>query len=248
MKDNFSLQAAEYAQFRPGYPPPLFDLLFGLCRNFDCAWDCATGNGQIAAVLADRFRQVQATDISANQLANAVQRPNIRYQIGAAEAPLFSEKTFDLITVGQAVHWFDFEKFYAQVQRVLKPDGVLALVGYGLVAIDPPVDTVIGHLYRGVLGAHWDPERRHIDTALTSIPFPFREIPLPAMDIAYAWTLDHLLGYLATWSAVQHFEKNKGCAALDAAFVRSLKNAWEDNPEKVVRFPIFGRVGTLLRR
>lgn len=243
MKDNFSEQSTAYAQFRPGYPTVLFDFLFGLCSQFDCAWDCATGNGQIAAVLAERFRQVEATDISANQLANALQRPNIRYQIGAAEAPLFSAKTFDLITVGQAAHWFDFEKFYAEVQRALKPEGVLALVGYGLLRIDPPTDAVIGHLYREVLGDYWDPERRHVDTALTSMPFPFRETPLPDMAMTYRWTFDHLLGYLSTWSAVRHFEKSTGASPLGAAFVHDLKKAWGNTPDKAVRFPIFGRIG-----
>jgi SAM-dependent methyltransferase len=243
MKDNFSYRAAEYARFRPGYPAALFYFLFARCKHFDCAWDCATGNGQIAAVLAEHFRQVDATDISENQLKNAVQWPNIRYQTAAAEAPLFPDQTFDLVTVGQAAHWFDLEKFYPEVRRVLKPGGVLALVGYGLLKIDAATDRVIDHLYREVLGGYWDPERRHIDAALTRIPFPFREIPLPEMVMEYAWTTEHLLGYLSTWSAVQHFEIQTGVSPLGDSFVRDLEKAWGDAPVKTVRFPIFGRIG-----
>lgn len=105
MKDNFSARSADYAQFRPVYPPQLFDFLFENCQNFDCAWDCATGNGQIATVLAERFAQVEATDISENQLKNALLKPNIRYRLGRAEATDFSDHSFDLVTVGQAAHW-----------------------------------------------------------------------------------------------------------------------------------------------
>ena len=120
MKDNFSAQAYAYARFRPGYPPQLFDFLFGLCRQFECAWDCATGNGQIAAVLSERFGQVEATDISEKQLQQAPQKSNIRYRVEPAETPSFTDASFDLIAVGQSAHWFDFDKFYPEVARVLK--------------------------------------------------------------------------------------------------------------------------------
>jgi len=243
MKDNFSHRAAEYARFRPGYPAALFDFLFAQCRQFNCAWDCATGNGQIAAVLAEQFRQVEATDISENQLRNALLRHNIRYRVAAAEQFVYIENTFDLVTVGQAAHWFDLEKFYAEVLRVLKPGGLLALVGYGLLKIDEATDIVIGHLYRDILDDYWDPERRLVDAALATIPFPFQEIQLPEMASEYRWTPEHLLGYLSTWSAVGHYEKQTGNNPLDEAFVAALRKAWGNEPVKTVRFPIFGRIG-----
>ncbi|GAB4493512.1 MAG: class I SAM-dependent methyltransferase [Saprospiraceae bacterium] len=245
MKDNFSAAAAEYARFRPGYPPQLFDFLFGLCKNFDCAWDCATGNGQIADLLAERFQQVEATDISENQLKNAVQKANIRYRVESAESPSFPENIFDLATVGQAVHWFAFDKFYPAVKKVLKPDGILALVGYNLLKIDEPTDEAINYLYRNILGEHWDAERHHVDAAYTTIPFPFQEIDFPEMAMTYEWSLEHLLGYLGTWSALKHFEKANGHSPLDEAFVERLKTNWHAGEIKTVRFPIFGRVGRL---
>lgn len=242
MKDNFSARSADYAQFRPAYPPQLFDFLFEHCQNFDRAWDCATGNGQVATVLAERFAQVEATDISENQLKNALLKPNIRYRLGRAEATDFSDHSFDLVTVGQAAHWFDFEKFYPEVRRVLKPGGFLALVGYTLVRIDEPVDAVINHLYDHVLDGYWDPERRLVDEALASIPFPFAEMPFPEMDMKYEWTLDAMLGFIGTWSGVQHFIRRNGHSPLDEGLVARLKEVWPEGEVKTARFPIFGRV------
>ena len=242
MKDNFSTQASSYARFRPGYPTQLFDFLFGLCRNFDCAWDCATGNGQIAGALAERFRQVEATDISEKQLQEAVQKTNIRYRVEPAESPSFPDASFDLITVGQSAHWFHFEKFYPEVRRVLKPGGVLALIGYNLLKVDEPTDAVIKRLYSNVLGEYWDAERRLVDEAYTTIPFPFPEIPLPEMAMTYEWTFDHLLGYLETWSALQHYVRKNGRSPLDEAIMEALRAAWSPGTIKTVRFPLFGRI------
>ena len=170
MKDNFSKQSSIYAQFRPGYPSQLFDFLFQNYQNFDCAWDCATGNGQIATHLAERFKHVDATDISENQLKNATQKPNIQYRLGQAEAPDFPTHRFDLITVGQAAHWFDFERFYPEVRRVIKPGGLLALVGYNLLRIDPATEKVIDHFYHDILAGCWDAERHWVEKSYATLP------------------------------------------------------------------------------
>ncbi|MFN0213023.1 MAG: class I SAM-dependent methyltransferase [Saprospiraceae bacterium] len=243
MKDNFSAQSTSYAQFRPGYPVQLFDFLFDKSSNFERAWDCATGNGQIAAALAERFRLVEASDISENQLKNAQQKPNIHYQIGRAESTNFPDQFFDLVTVGQAAHWFDLDKFYPEVRRILKPGGLLALVGYNLLRVDAPTEAVIEHFYNTVLHDCWDGERHLVETAYTTIPFPLDDIPFPALASTYTWRVEQLLGYLGTWSAVQHFIRKNGHHPIDQAFVEQLKTAWPEGEIKTVRFPIFGRVG-----
>ena len=243
MKDNFSTQSAAYARFRPGYPTALLEHLCRISPALDTAWDCATGNGQIAAVLAEHFRQVEATDISENQLKNAIQQPNIRYQVGAAETTSFPDRSFDLITVGQAAHWFDLDRFYAETRRLLKPGGVLALIGYNLLTVDPAVDALVLHLYRDVLGSYWDAERRLVEEAYTTLPFPFEEMAFPETVMAYTWKRDDLIGYLNTWSALQHFVKEKGVSPITPAFLQELEAGWPDGIEKTVRFPIFGRIG-----
>ena len=243
MKDNFSTQASIYAQFRPGYPAQLFDFLCDQCEVYDCAWDCAAGNGQMAAALAQRFRQVEATDISEKQLAQAIRQPNIRYSMEAAETPSFPDGIFDLVVVGQAAHWFDLDTFYRQADRMLKPGGVLALVGYNLLRIDAATDTLIDQFYTGVLGKYWDAERRLVDEAYAGLPFPFPEIGFPEMFMQYEWSVDHLLGYLNTWSALQHYVRENGRSPLDEAFLSELRTVWPKETAKTVRFPIFWRIG-----
>lgn len=244
MKDNFSSQAAEYARFRPSYPPELIRALAALAPAHRTAWDCATGNGQVALLLAEHFDRVWATDISAQQLAQAPAHPRIYYAQEPAERCSAPDGLFDLIVVAQAVHWFDFETFYAEARRLLAPGGVLALVGYGLFQTGTPaLDAVIGHFYREVIGPYWDAERRYIDEGYRSLPFPWEEITLPGdYRMQYKWTLEMLAGYLQTWSAVQHVQRAKGYNPV-AALIPALREVWGDGDWQTIAFPLLLRIG-----
>ncbi|MBO9676233.1 MAG: class I SAM-dependent methyltransferase [Sphingobacteriaceae bacterium] len=242
MKDNFSAQSADYAIYRPTYPQELYDYLLALVKNKESAWDCATGNGQVAKVLAQHFDTVYATDISENQLKNALQLPNITYKVEPAEQISAGNASFDLITVAQAIHWFNFEAFYAEVKRTLKPGGLFAVIGYGLMYIDKKVDKVIYKLYEDLLGKYWDSERHYIEEGYKTIPFPFEEIVAPHFQIKTTWHFNQLTGYLNTWSALQHYKKANERNPLEYLFTE-LKEAWGDDAEKDVHFPILLRVG-----
>ena len=242
MKDNFSAQSAEYAIYRPTYPQELYDFLFELVDKKDVAWDCATGNGQVARVLAQHFQQVYATDISEKQLSQALKLPNILYKVESSELADVPDQSFDLITVAQAIHWFNFEAFYSEVKRTLKPDGAIAVIGYGLMLIDKKVDQVIHKLYEDILGKYWDSERRYIEEGYKTIPFPFEEIATPHFQIKTTWNFNQLIGYLNTWSALQHYKKANERNPLEY-LITELKEAWGDDAEKEVRFPILLRVG-----
>lgn len=242
MKDNFSVQSAAYAQFRPTYPQELYDFLFSLLTEQHTAWDCATGNGQVARELAKHFTHVFATDISENQLKHAVKKENITYLMEDSEKSSFPDNTFDLITVAQAIHWFNFEAFNAEVKRTLKPGGIFAVFGYGVMHIDRQVDAVIHKLYKEILGGYWDTERRHIDEGYLNIPFPFQELSVPNLSIKTTWDFDQLIGYLNTWSALQHYKKaNDDISPLDS-IMPELEVAWGGG-EKEVNFPILLKVG-----
>lgn len=242
MKDNFSVQADKYAQYRPAYPPELFDYLNSMVHSRQNAWDCGTGNGQVASELAKTFDQVFATDISQPQLDNAVQAANIIYSRQAAEKVDFDSRMFDLIVVAQAIHWFDFEQFYGEVRRTAKPHAWLGVVGYGKLEISEPLDQIIGDFYTHVVGAYWDRERQYIDEGYRTIPFPFDEIPAPGFVHRQAWTLEHLTGYLNTWSAVRHFIEKHGFNPV-VQLQSELERLWGHAPTREVRFPILLRMG-----
>ena len=242
MKDNFSTQAAEYAIYRPTYPDNLCDFLFKLVSHKDAAWDCATGNGQVASVLAQHFQHVYATDISEKQLSQALPLPNVVYKVESSDQVNVPDQSFDLITVAQAIHWFNFNAFYSEVKRTLKPNGIIAVIGYGLMSIDKKVDQVIYKLYEEILGKYWDSERRYIEEGYKTIPFPFEEIVAPHFQIKTTWNFNQMIGYLNTWSSLQHYKKANDRNPLEYVLTE-LKEAWGDDAEKDVRFPVLLRVG-----
>ncbi|WP_316735318.1 class I SAM-dependent methyltransferase [Pedobacter aquatilis] len=242
MKDNFSTQAAEYAIYRPTYPKELYDYIFSLVKSKKAAWDCATGNGQVARELALHFEAVYATDISKKQIEQALKLPNIVYHVESSDKVNAENDSFDLITVAQAIHWFNFDAFYSEVKRTLKPDGILAVIGYGIMNIDKKVDKAVHKLYEDFLGKYWDPERRYIEENYKTIPFPFEEIIAPHFQIKARWNFNQLIGYLNTWSALQHYKNANERNPIEYMFTE-LKEAWGSDAEKEIRFPILLRVG-----
>lgn len=244
MKDNFSSASDNYAKYRPVYPDSLFACIQTLLRGNQNAWDCATGNGQAAQKLSPLFNNVYATDISAAQLAQAAQLPNIHYSVQPAEKTAFPDAFFDLVMVAQAVHWFCFDAFYAEVVRTAKPGALLVITGYGKLTISPEVDSVIEKLYTGIVGPFWDEERHYVDEGYQTIPFPFTEIPSPPFSISYQWSLAHLVGYLQTWSAVKHYQKQKGTDPV-ALILDELQQQWGEEELRTVTFPLLLRVGRI---
>ena len=240
MKDLFSSHSQEYSRYRPTYPPELFNFLRKLCAARERAWDCGTGNGQVAGELATFFEQIYATDISINQLSQAVQKPNIHYTKQSAEKTNFPDDQFDLVTVGQAVHWFDFDLFYNEVKRVLKKDAVIAIFGYALFKSNPETDQIIQHFYDNIIGPYWQPERRYLEERYQTIPFPFEEIEAPEFEMKQQWSFERLIGYLNTWSAVKAYENEKKENPVELVKER-LQASFGEVGE--VNFPVLLRVG-----
>lgn len=200
-KDHFSGHAADYAKFRPGYPEALFDWIAAQTPGHDLAWDCGCGSGQASQPLAARYRRVAATDFSAEQIAQATRHPNIDYRVAPAEASGLPDRCADIVTVAQALHWFDFDKFYAEARRVVKPGGAIVAWTYQLLRGEPEINARLDDFYRSTLGPHWPPERKWVDLAYRSLPFPFEEVAVPAFEIRLQWSLDDLIAYVGTWSA-----------------------------------------------
>ena len=243
-KDYFSDHAAGYASYRPYYPAAMFQWLTEQCAQHRNAWDCATGSGQAADALAPYFQHVIATDASHAQLTQATPHDNIHYVCASAEqAPLVSN-SLDLITVAQAAHWFDRPRFYREVDRLLVPDGVLALWCYGLFQITPEIDALILDYYQHTVGEYWPPERRHIEQAYQNIGFPYSERDTPNYQMQLEWNLPQVMGYLATWSATRLFVKATGRDPLPT-LEQLLTAAWGDPQQRrPIHWPIHLKVGS----
>lgn len=238
LKDNFSEQAGDYSVYRPGYPQALFDFILSLTAGRDIALDVATGNGQVAGVLAEHFKKVRAIDISERQLQHSIRKETIFYSVAAAEKTGFESGLFDLITVGQAAHWFQLPLFYEEVKRLLKPGGILALFGYRLPESDQLINKAIHELYDDLLGAYWDPERKIVDAGYETLLYPFTKISHPSFHMDYWWTCEQLKGYLGTWSAVQHYRKQTGIDP-NPIIAEKIETAWGNERLKKITFPVF---------
>jgi ubiquinone/menaquinone biosynthesis C-methylase UbiE len=243
-KDHFSRLAAQYSAFRPAYPPAIFDYLAQVCHERQNAWDCACGNGQAALALAERFQAVIATDASPQQLAAAPAHPNVTYRVARAEESGIESQSVDLVTVAQALHWFDLDPFYGEVQRVLKPSGVLAVWTYGPLHVEGDgIDALFQEFYRDTVGPYWPPERRLVETGYRGLAFPFAEIPVPPFNMEQRWERAHLLGYLRTWSATARYALDKGLDPV-ATLEERLRPLWVDAySTRRVTWPLALRVG-----
>jgi SAM-dependent methyltransferase len=241
-KDHFSAQAADYAKFRPGYPREFFDYLVSIAPSRQLAWDCGTGNGQAAVGLALVFDRVIATDASERQITNAEPHERVEYHVAPAEDSGIESETLDLIVVAQALHWFDLDRFYAEAQRVLTVNGVLAASAYNLLHIEPTIDEVVNRYYNEVVGLFWPPERNLVEQ-FAKLPFPFHEIDPPKFEMTAHWNLNHLLGYLRTWSSTQRFIAANQRDPLDE-IANELHAAWGNAKQtRRVMWPLTLRIG-----
>ena len=242
-KDRFSNHAPEYRLYRPVYPDTLFSHLASLAPSREAAWDCATGNGQSAIHLSEIFKQVYATDASSDQIAHAIRKSNILYSVSPAHATALPDKSIDLVTVAQAIHWFDNEPFYREVRRVLKTEGIIAVWAYHLPEICPEIDRIIRHLYYDILGRFWEKEISHIRSKYTRLFFPFEELRSPVFTMKTNWSLAQLTGYLQTWSAVETYREKNGDDPVDLV-APDLLSAW-DHPlaSRDVTWHIFFKTG-----
>lgn len=238
-KDHFSAHARAYAEARPGYPPELFSWLAAQCPGHQLAWDVACGNGQASVGLAGYFDRVWASDASASQIAAARPWAGVHYAVEPAEACTLGPASADLIAVAQAWHWFDQERFAAELRRVLRPGGLFAAFNYGLSTVTPAVDAVFRHLHDDLLADDWPAQRAFAVERFGELPLPYPALAVtPTLAIECQWTLGQYSAYLRSWSASQRYLERIGSdpvALLGADFAR----AWAD-PERVrtVRWPL----------
>jgi ubiquinone/menaquinone biosynthesis C-methylase UbiE len=214
--DHFSKVAASYAEHRPNYPDALFHWLAEECVSHDIAWDCGAGNGQASIALANYFDKIIATDLSDSQIGKAKAHSRVHYRVAPAEASGLPPSCADIVTIAQALHWFDLEKFYSEVRRVLKPNGLIAAWSYGMIVVtNDATNDCLQQFYHHVIGPYWPSERHHVETGYRDLAFPFERIKTPNLTMNVEWTLNQLLGYLRSWSASARYHADTGIDAVD---------------------------------
>lgn len=242
-KDLFSQQAQSYALYRPSYPKELFDYILSFVEERKLAWDCATGNGQCALPLSAYFEKVIASDISERQMQQAPRKENIEYLICPAEKTPFAPNSFNLITIAQAYHWIDWEKFHLEANRVGKKNCVVAIWMYDLLqAEEPELNECIRWFYKEIVGPYWDAERKHIDDHYSKVLFEFTPLPSKNFSIHTSFSKEELLGYFSTWSAVQHYIKAKGESPIEL-MCAALSKTWSKEEKKPFSFPVYLKIG-----
>jgi SAM-dependent methyltransferase len=242
----FDRGGQDYARFRPVYPAALAAFLASVSPARRLAVDVGCGNGQLTRLLADEFEQVVGLDPSADQLSHAVTHLRIRYECAPAERIPLPNSNIDLVTAAQAAHWFDLPAFYAEARRVGAPGAVVALISYGVLALEPPLDARFQRFYADEIGPFWPPERRLVDSGYATLPFPFDPLPVPPLEIRVEWSLEAFLGYVGTWSAVRA-ARAAGQDALLVRFAQDLARDWGDpDTKRPVRWPIAMRIGRIV--
>ncbi len=232
-KDNFSKQASLYAKFRPVYPDELFTYLSSLCAKHNLAWDCGTGNGQCAIQLTNYFENVFASDPSVEQIENAFLNNKITFKVEKAEQSSLESNTVDLIVVAQALHWFEHKLFFDEAKRVLKKDGIMAIVSYVNPVVSPEIDALTDKLHDEILLDFWQEENKIIFNQYREINFPFEEIAAPEFKIVKQLSLAEFLGHLRTWSAVQRFIDKNNFNPIDT-IEAALNSHWKATEVKSV--------------
>ncbi|MHB1863233.1 MAG: class I SAM-dependent methyltransferase [Gemmatimonadaceae bacterium] len=242
-KDHFTGAAAAYAAARPTYPDALFRFVADRAPARRVAWDCATGNGQAARDLVRYFARVVATDASEQQLAQAPARNGVEYRVASAERSGLEAGSVDAITVATALHWFDFDAFYREAERVLVPAGLLVAWSYGNVSVGAELDPIVREFQRDVVGPYWPPERRYVDEGYATIPFPLREIEPPRLEMRVPYTLDQLLAYLGSWSSTMRYARATGTDPIPALRAQ-LEPRWgRSGARREARWPLNIRAG-----
>jgi ubiquinone/menaquinone biosynthesis C-methylase UbiE len=242
--DHFSSLAAKYADFRPHYPNELFEFLAKTAPRPNLVWECACGTGQATHGLAAQFDHVIATDASAQQINSAKPNPKVEYRLAPAEVSGLPDQSIDLIAVAQAMHWFNLEKFYAELKRVLRPDGLLAVWIYGACETENSSINELLHRYHyQTIGPYWPPEREYVENNYATLPFPFTRLPAPHFTMRAQWTLDQLIGYFSTWSGTKRYIEANGVNPLEP-LRRELLPLWKsvEIPDEV-RWPLSLHLG-----
>lgn len=155
--------------------------------------------------------------------------------MAAAEDSGQANDSIDLITVAQALHWFDVERFFAEVCRVLRPGGVLAIWSYERTSLPAECADIIERVYQET-DEYWPPERKFVENHYRDFTLPLPEMPARPFEMQLDWTVEQMLAYIRTWSGSQRYMKATGRDPV-ALYEDELVAAWGKGTRDV-RWPL----------
>ncbi|BBM03666.1 class I SAM-dependent methyltransferase [Microbulbifer sp. GL-2] len=199
----FNDKSALYEGARPSYPSELFECLSNLSPSNELAWDCACGNGQAAVGLADKFDNIYATDISEEQIKNSKAHSKINYTVAPSEKCELPSESCDLVCVAQALHWFDYDAFWPEVLRVLKPGGIFSAWGYNWPILESNLESVFNRHILKIIAPYWAPQNKLMWNHYAEVNFPFEAIVVPKPTMEVNWSLDEFFDFIHTFSATR---------------------------------------------
>jgi len=231
--DSLFQRGQHYQQFRPTYPDTLFEWLSAQSPAPHVAVDVGCGSGQASRGLEPHFQHVIGTDISLPQLQAAPASASAFLAAQAHQLPL-PDTCVDLIIVAQAFHWFDKAAFFTEVERVLKPGGVLALISYGLCDVEG-LEGMVRAFHDGPLGPWWPAERADVVAGYPHAQLHWPSLRFADTTIKREWSVEAFIGYLDTWSALAQAAK-AGKSPL-APFSDALRKQWGPDT-RTVNWPL----------
>ncbi|WLQ16765.1 class I SAM-dependent methyltransferase [Hahella aquimaris] len=234
----FDDKAEIYAKARPHYPKALYQWLADACDGHERVWDAACGNGQAAANLREYFSVVEASDVSAAQIENAPTYHGVHYSVQPCEQTGYPDDYFDAVCVALALHWFDYEKFWPEVKRVLRPGGLFAAWGYSWPHLGMELDGVLEQSLLQVIEPYWAPQNLLLWNEYKEVPFPFEPIRTPRFELIMPWTLDEFFSYLHSWSATRRCMEDRGDSFFAESYAR-MKEAWGGGETRPVTMDVF---------
>ena len=162
--------------------------------------------------------------------------PNIAYSVQPAERTRFADASFDAVCVAQALHWFDVERFYAEVKRVLRPQGVILVTGYGWSSVSRDFDRALRRVVIEEVKSLWPPQNALLVNGYRDLPFPFEPVEFPKAAIEVEWTFDQTIDYVGTWSATRRkLEADPGFLDRER---EALRDAWGSEATRTVTMPL----------
>ncbi len=235
--DHFSTIAQSYAAYRPTYPPALAAELARRAPS-GTAWDVGCGNGQLSVDLAEHFDRVIATDPAKAQIEAAIAHPRVEYRVSSAEESGLDSQSVEMVVAAQAAHWFEWDRWIAEVERVAKPGALVALVSYGIEVVEGEVANELAErYYYDEAAPFWPKGREHVENGYRDLVLPWPAVEAPVMDMTARWTRDDLLGYINTWSATVKMKQAKGDGPV-RKLVEDLARVWPDGEVRTIRWPL----------